>query len=97
MFDVLAHRVEHRDRVVLENELLDPVWGDRRSCACRVSRATRNGGVAAIRRTIEALIVDRRLLIDEDGRHGFEHRRTRRHRSKVLPQFRLQARRSAWS
>jgi DNA-binding winged helix-turn-helix (wHTH) protein/alpha-beta hydrolase superfamily lysophospholipase len=29
VFDVLAHLVERRDRVVLKTELLDEVWGDR--------------------------------------------------------------------
>jgi DNA-binding winged helix-turn-helix (wHTH) protein/pimeloyl-ACP methyl ester carboxylesterase len=29
VFDVLAYLVEHRDRVVTKNELLDAVWGDR--------------------------------------------------------------------
>jgi DNA-binding winged helix-turn-helix (wHTH) protein/alpha-beta hydrolase superfamily lysophospholipase len=29
VFDVLAHLVERRDRVVLKTELLDDVWGDR--------------------------------------------------------------------
>jgi DNA-binding winged helix-turn-helix (wHTH) protein/DNA-binding CsgD family transcriptional regulator len=29
VFDVLAHLVEHRDRVVSKEELLDEVWGDR--------------------------------------------------------------------
>ncbi len=29
VFDVLAHLVEHRDRMVTKNELLDAVWGDR--------------------------------------------------------------------
>ena len=29
MFDVLAHLIPHRDRVVPKTELLDEVWGDR--------------------------------------------------------------------
>jgi pimeloyl-ACP methyl ester carboxylesterase/DNA-binding winged helix-turn-helix (wHTH) protein len=29
VFDVMSHLVEHRDRVVTKNELLDAVWGDR--------------------------------------------------------------------
>lgn len=29
VFDVLAHLVEHRDRVVPKTELLDTIWGDR--------------------------------------------------------------------
>lgn len=29
VFDVLAHLVTHRDRVVPKTELLDEVWGDR--------------------------------------------------------------------
>lgn len=29
VFDVLAHLIEHRDRVVTKEELLDAVWGDR--------------------------------------------------------------------
>ena len=29
VFDVMSHLVEHRDRVVTKNELLDTVWGDR--------------------------------------------------------------------
>ncbi len=29
MFDVLRYLVEHRDRVVAKEELLDNVWGDR--------------------------------------------------------------------
>ena len=29
VFSVLAYLVEHRDRVVTKNELLDNVWGDR--------------------------------------------------------------------
>ena len=29
VFGVLAYLVEHRDRVVTKNELLDKVWGDR--------------------------------------------------------------------
>jgi pimeloyl-ACP methyl ester carboxylesterase len=29
VFDVLAYLIAHRDRVVLKNELLDEVWGDR--------------------------------------------------------------------
>ena len=29
VFDVLAHLVEHRDRVVPKTELLDEIWGDR--------------------------------------------------------------------
>lgn len=28
-FEVLAHLIEHRDRVVSKNELLDDIWGDR--------------------------------------------------------------------
>ena len=29
VFSVLTYLVEHRDRVVTKNELLDNVWGDR--------------------------------------------------------------------
>ena len=29
VFSVLAYLVEHRDRVVTKNDLLDNVWGDR--------------------------------------------------------------------
>jgi pimeloyl-ACP methyl ester carboxylesterase/DNA-binding winged helix-turn-helix (wHTH) protein len=29
VFDVMSHLVEHRDRVVTKNELLDTIWGDR--------------------------------------------------------------------
>ena len=29
VFDVLAYLIEHRDRVISKEELLDNIWGDR--------------------------------------------------------------------
>lgn len=47
VFDVLAHLVEHRDRVVLKTELLDEVWGDR-----FVSESTLTSRIKAARHVV---------------------------------------------
>jgi pimeloyl-ACP methyl ester carboxylesterase/DNA-binding winged helix-turn-helix (wHTH) protein len=47
VFDVLAHLVTHRDRVVLKEELLDSVWGDR-----FVSESALTSRIKAARRII---------------------------------------------
>jgi pimeloyl-ACP methyl ester carboxylesterase/DNA-binding winged helix-turn-helix (wHTH) protein len=45
-FDLLCHLVEHRDRVVSKNELLDLVWGDRFVSEAALTTALRTARLA---------------------------------------------------
>ncbi len=63
VFDVLAYLVEHRDRLVTKEELLDRIWGDR-----FVSEAALNSRVMAARKAIGDNGRDQRLIKTVHGR-----------------------------
>jgi DNA-binding winged helix-turn-helix (wHTH) protein len=63
VFDVLVHLVEHRDRVVTKEELLDTIWGDR-----FVSESALTSRVKAARRAIGDDGRSQRLIRTHHGR-----------------------------
>jgi class 3 adenylate cyclase/DNA-binding winged helix-turn-helix (wHTH) protein len=63
VFDVLAYLVEHNDRLVPKEELLDKVWGDR-----FVGDAALNSRVMAVRRAIGDSGKEQRLIKTVHGR-----------------------------
>jgi pimeloyl-ACP methyl ester carboxylesterase/DNA-binding winged helix-turn-helix (wHTH) protein len=63
VFEVLAHLVTHRDRVVSKEELLDAVWGDR-----FVSESALTSRIKAARRSIGDDGVTQRLIRTVHGR-----------------------------
>ena len=62
-FDVLAHLLAHRERVVAKEELLDEVWGDR-----FVSEAALTTRIKEIRRAIGDDGTQQRLVRNVRGR-----------------------------
>ena len=65
VFSVLAYLVEHRDRVVTKNELLDNVWGDR-----FVSESALTTRIKAARRAVGDDGAQQRVIKTVHGR-GF--------------------------
>lgn len=65
VFDVLAHLVTHRDRVVPKTELLDEVWGDR-----FVSESALSSRIKSARRAVGDTGRDQRVIRTVHGR-GF--------------------------
>jgi DNA-binding winged helix-turn-helix (wHTH) protein/tetratricopeptide (TPR) repeat protein len=63
VFDVLAHLVRNRDRVVPKNELLDEIWGDR-----FVSESALTSRIKFARRAIGDTGRDQRLIKTVHGR-----------------------------
>ncbi len=63
VFDVLRHLVEHRDRVVTKEELLDDVWGDR-----FVSESALTTRIKAARRAVGDNGREQRLIGTAHGR-----------------------------
>jgi DNA-binding winged helix-turn-helix (wHTH) protein/tetratricopeptide (TPR) repeat protein len=63
VFDVLAHLVRHRDRVVAKTELLDEIWGDR-----FVSESALTSRIKSARRAIGDTGRDQRVIKTIHGR-----------------------------
>jgi len=63
VFDVLAHLVRHRDRVVTKTELLDEVWGDR-----FVSDSALTSRIKSVRRALGDTGRDQRIIRTIHGR-----------------------------
>lgn len=65
VFDVLAHLIRHRDRVVPKTELLDEIWGDR-----FVSESALTSRIKSARRAVGDTGRDQRVIRTVHG-HGF--------------------------
>src|SRR5688572_23200267 len=65
VFDVLAYLVEHHDRMVPKDELLEKVWGDK-----YISEAAVNSRLMAARRAVGDSGKEQRLIKTMHGR-GF--------------------------
>src|ERR687891_594177 len=63
VFDVLAYLIQHRDRVVTKDELIEHVWGGR-----IVSEATLTSRLMAVRRALGDRAREQRLIQTIHGR-----------------------------
>lgn len=62
VFDVLAYLLEHRDRVVPKEELLDSIWGDRFVSESALLSDHDPGEI-----TFESFVADLETLVDSLG------------------------------
>jgi DNA-binding winged helix-turn-helix (wHTH) protein len=62
VFDVLAYLIEHRDRLVSKDELLERVWGDK-----YISEAALNSRIMAARKAVGDSGSEQRLIRTQHG------------------------------
>lgn len=101
VFDVLAHLVTHRDRVVPKEELLDEIWGDRfvseSALSSRVMSARKAVGDDGRQQSVIKTVHGRGFRFvapieerddDESGRHAAEAPSTQPHSLRAAPRTR---------